>query len=61
LALEELTTLDTPALNAADPELDDELPPPPLLPLLLLLQALITRAATAPSAVATKVLRLFMP
>jgi len=52
-----LATLDTPALNAADPVLGVALP----LLVLLLLQALMTRAASAPTAVAAKVLRLFMP
>jgi hypothetical protein len=59
LALEGLTTLVTPALNAAAPALDVALPLPLLLPLPL--QALMTRAARAPTAVAANILRLFMP
>jgi hypothetical protein len=57
LALEGLTTPDTPALNAGDPVLGVALP---LLLLPLLLQALMTRAASATTAVAARVLRLFM-
>jgi hypothetical protein len=57
--VEGLTTPDTPALNAADPVLGVALPLLLLLPLLL--QALMTMAAIAPTAVAAKVLRLFMP
>jgi len=58
LALEGLTTPVVPALNAAAPDVDVGL----LLPLLLLLllQALIMSAAIAPTAVAAKMLRLFM-
>jgi len=52
-----LTTLVTPALNAAAPVVDVGV----LLLVPLLLQALITRAAMAPTAVTAKVLRLFMP
>jgi hypothetical protein len=51
-----LTTLEMPALNATAPLVGVELPLP-----LLLLQALINSAATAPTAVAAKILRLFMP
>jgi hypothetical protein len=46
-----------PALNATAPVVGVVLPL--LLPLLL--QALIKSAATAPTAVAAKILRLFMP
>jgi hypothetical protein len=48
-----------PALNATAPVVGFVLPLPLLLPLLL--QALINSAATAPTAVAAKILRLFMP
>jgi hypothetical protein len=54
-----LTTLVMPALNAAAPVVDAGVLPLLLLPLLL--QALINSAATAPSAVAANMLRLFMP
>jgi hypothetical protein len=56
-----LTTLVVPALNVGAPVVDVALLL--LLPLLLplLLQALITRAAAAPIAVAVNTLRLFMP
>jgi hypothetical protein len=47
-----------PALNATAPVVGDGVP---LVLLLLLLQALITSAAIAPTAVAANVLRLFMP
>jgi len=47
-----------PALNATTPVVGAVLP---LLLLPLLLQALISSAATAPTAVAAKNLRLFMP
>jgi len=57
LALEGLTTLLRPALYPDVPAVFDGVPPL-LLPLLL--QALISRAAIAPAAVAAYVLRLFM-
>jgi hypothetical protein len=56
LALEGLTTLLRPALYPDVPAVFDGVPL--LLPLLL--QALISRAAIAPAAVAAYVLRLFM-
>ncbi len=57
--MDELTTLEMPALNATAPVVGVfELP---LLLPLLLLQALINSAATAPTAVAAMMLRLFMP
>ena len=54
-----LTTPEMPALNATAPVVGVELLLPLLLPLLL--QALINSAAAAPTAVAAKILRLFMP
>jgi hypothetical protein len=54
-----LTTLLMAALNAPAPLVAVAAGVPLLL--LLLLQALITSAATAATAVAAKVLRLFMP
>ena len=58
LWVEGLTTLETPALNAAAPLVGVEVL---LLPLLLLLHALAARAAAAPNATAANMLRLFMP
>jgi len=53
----------TPALNPAAPVVGDDVLVLVLVPvpLPLLLQALITSAAIAPTAVTAKVLRLFMP
>jgi hypothetical protein len=59
LWVDELTTPVMPALNDAAPVVDGGVLPLLLLPPLL--QALINSAATAPAAVAAKILRLFMP
>jgi len=61
LAGEGLTTPLTAALNPAAPVVGDDVLVLVPVPLPLLLQALITSAAIAPTAVTAKVLRLFMP